>query len=85
MEAYTRNQTLINLHGKLPSYAIWTEEDLCYMSDPEKRQWWCEVEKVRISTDNKDEDLKKTIKKWIDIYTPINEYCGKRSGGDCDL
>ena len=86
MESVDRNFILQMVHNtKLPSYSVWTEDDIYYKSFPENKQWWVKMSSICEQKELTDENILETIKKWIYIYTLPNEYCSKRFGGESDI
>jgi len=81
MESRDRNFIIQKVHNvRLPSYGVWTEDDLYRVSFPIKKKWWEDMDTICKKKGIEDLDIKHTIRKWIEIFTLDNEYCPKRTG-----
>lgn len=69
MESYDRNTVLEKIHNtKLPSYALWDEDDIGKESYKTKQDWWKEVEKEYLDNSCNDNSVYGIIVKWLAYY-----------------
>ena len=74
-EALMRNQIITALYGSLPSYCIWTEDDILKEDTSSRLDWWrkmiSEAEGNNIDVDKRDESewpfvtIREYAIKWI--------------------
>lgn len=92
VEGRDRNLVLETLHNtKLPSYAVWTQDDIEQIDVFTNLEWWEGIEKTFIKKSTENPQIKKIITKWIHYYNNIivnpQEYCSKRMPDylSCDI
>jgi hypothetical protein len=90
-EAESRNSILDSNHGKIPSYSLWTDQDIEKESIETRLDWWTYFEK------SKNDQIKSTVSYWITLIKKqlsqkknkisTQEYCSKRMGDElvCDI
>jgi hypothetical protein len=68
-ESYDRNHSLEIIHNtKLPSYALWGENDIVKEKDTTRLKWWEDVEKEYSDNGCKDLDIYGRILHWLAHY-----------------
>ena len=68
-ESYDRNHSLEIIHNtKLPSYALWGENDIVKEKDTIRLKWWEDVEKEYSDNECKDLDICRRILHWLAHY-----------------
>jgi len=92
VEGRDRNLVLETIHNtKLPSYAVWTQDDIERIDVFTNLEWWEGIEKTFIKKSIENSQIKKIITKWIHYYKYMidhpKEYCSKRMAFhlDCDI
>lgn len=90
-EAECRNSILYLNHGKIPSYSLWTDQDIEKESIETRLDWWTYFE------NSKNDQIKSTVSYWITLIKKqisqkknkiiTQEYCSKRMGDElvCDI
>tara|TARA_B110001469_G_C9416380_1_gene212677 strand:- start:175 stop:390 length:216 start_codon:yes stop_codon:yes gene_type:complete len=69
MESYDRNSVLEKIYDtKLPSYALWTEDDIGKEDNSTKKNWWKEMEKEYLDNSCQDKSVSDIIVKWLVYY-----------------
>ena len=69
MESYYRNNVLETIHKtKLPSYALWSEDDIVKQSYRIKQNWWKDIEQEYRDNDCNNNLLYGIIMKWRGYY-----------------
>ena len=72
-EARMRNQIINTLYGSLPSYCVWTEDDILREDSKTRLDWW---RKMVAEAQSNDVDVeKKTESQWP--FVSIREYAIK--------
>lgn len=82
-EGHHRNLVLETLHNtKLPSYAVWTHDDIERIDVFTNLEWWEGTQKAFIKKNTKNPEIKKIITQWSNYYKYMidhpKEYCSKR-------
>lgn len=90
-ESECRNSILYLNHGKMPSYSLWTNEDIEKESIETRLNWWTVMKGVQ------NDQIKSTVLHWITLIKKqtsqkknkisTHEYCSKRMGDElvCDI
>ena len=72
-EAFMRNQILTTVYGSLPSYCVWTEDNILDEDAKTRMDWWRKM--VTEATENKIDVEKKNESHWP--FVSIREYAIK--------
>jgi len=72
-EALMRNQILTTVYGSLPSYCVWTEDNILDEDAKTRMDWWRKM--VTEATENKIDVEKKNESQWP--FVSIREYAIK--------
>ena len=68
-EAFDRNHSLELIHNtRLPSYALWGDDDVGKETQSIKLTWWKDVGKEYETNKCKNDEVYRTILKWINYY-----------------
>ena len=68
-EAFDRNHSLELIHNtRLPSYALWTDDDVAIETQFIKLTWWKDVGKEYETNKCKNDEVYRSILKWINYY-----------------
>ena len=68
-EAFDRNHSLELIHNtRLPSYALWGDDDVIRETQAIRLTWWKDVVKEYETNKCKNDEVYRTILKWINYY-----------------
>ena len=68
-EAFDRNHSIELIHNtRLPSYALWGDDDVSKEKQSIKLTWWKDVGKEYETNKCKNDEVYRTILKWINFY-----------------
>ena len=68
-EAFDRNHSLELIHNtRLPSYALWRDDDVVKETQAIKLAWWKDILKEYETNKSNKDFVYRTILKWINYY-----------------
>ena len=65
-EVEYRNNILIHLYGRIPSYALWDYSSVGNESKKERLEWWEDIKKEQRDNLNKCEEFSTLVKGYVD-------------------